>query len=75
MSRRHTVQDATGVIVEKMPLGTLIVTQPGTPSAQGFTSANGFAIGCLYINTSGTIGSLLYINSGSATSATWTNIA
>ncbi len=74
MARRHTVQDATGVIVEKMPLGALIVTFPGTPSNQSLNSANGFAPGCIYINTAGAVGSYIYINSGTATSATWSNI-
>lgn len=38
-------------------------------------STAGFAKGCLYINTAGTTtNDRIYINSGSNTSSTWTNI-
>ena len=34
----------------------------------------GFAPGALFINFKGSVGSLLYINTGTNASATWTNI-
>lgn len=34
----------------------------------------GFAKGALFINYKGSVGSLLYVNTGSNTSATWTNV-
>lgn len=54
-------------------------TRPGTSSAAttGVPTAGiaGFAPGALFRNWKGSVGSLLYINTGTATSATWTNIA
>lgn len=35
----------------------------------------GFAPGCLFLNFRGSVGSLLYINTGSNTSTTWLDIA
>lgn len=37
-------------------------------------SIAGFAPGALWLNFKGSVGSLLYVNSGTATSCTWTNI-
>ena len=34
----------------------------------------GYEVGCLFVNTAGSPGSLLYINTGTTSSATWTNI-
>lgn len=57
---------------------TYEVTQYGITNAQkAGTPTNGdagYAPSCLYQNLTGTIGSLLYVNSGTVTSATWTNI-
>lgn len=54
-------------------------TRPGTSStATTGVPTNGiagFAKGALFHNFLGSAGSLLYINTGSNTSATWTNIA
>ena len=54
-------------------------TRPGTSSAAttGVPTAGivGFAPGALFLNFKGSTGSLLYINTGTKTSATWTNIA
>lgn len=72
MSSRFKRQDATGVIAEDGgPDKKLLVTGTAAPTA----SAAGFQKGCLYVNTAGSAGSLLYINTGSTTSATWLNIA
>jgi len=53
-------------------------TRPGTSSTAttGVPTASiaGFAPGALFLNFKGSAGSLLYVNSGSATSATWTNL-
>jgi hypothetical protein len=53
-------------------------TRPGTSStATTGVPTNGiagFAPGALFLNFKGTTGSLVYANSGSNTSATWTNI-
>lgn len=35
----------------------------------------GFAPGALFINVKGTVGSVLYVNTGTNISATWTNLA
>ncbi len=71
ISSRFKRQDATGVVIDNEPLGKLLVYGTVAPTA----SAAGFQTGCLYVNTSGTVGGLLYINTGSNTSATWLNIA
>jgi hypothetical protein len=36
---------------------------------------SGYAPGCLFINSIGSAGSLVYTNVGTSTSATWLNIA
>lgn len=56
----------------------------GLPTRPGSTSAAttgvptngvaGFAPGALFLNFKGGVGSLHYVNTGTATSATWTNI-
>lgn len=54
-------------------------TRPGTSSAATTgvptNGIAGFAPGALFRNWKGSSGSLLYINTGSNTSATWLNIA
>lgn len=53
-------------------------TRPGASSAAttGVPTAAiaGFAPGALFLNYKGSTGSLLYVNTGSNTSATWTNV-
>jgi hypothetical protein len=53
-------------------------TRPGTTSTAttGVPTAGvgGFAVSCLFLNFKGSVGSLLYVNSGTNTSATWTNV-
>jgi hypothetical protein len=71
VSSRFRRQDATGVVIDNEPQGKDLVYGTTTPTA----SASGFEKGCLYVNTAGSLGSILYINTGSNTSATWTNIA
>ena len=53
-------------------------TRPGTSSTATTgvptNSIAGFAPACLFLNFKGSVGSLLYVNTGSNTSATWTNV-
>lgn len=53
-------------------------TRPGTSSTATTgvptNSIQGFAPGALFLNIKGSIGSLLYCNSGTFSSSTWTNI-
>jgi hypothetical protein len=51
--------------------GTSSTTTTGVPTA----SIQGFAPGALFINFKGSAGSVLYVNQGTFTSATWLNIA
>ena len=56
----------------------------GLPTMPGMSSAattgvptngvKGFAPGALFINFRGSVGSLLYVNSGTLASSTWSNI-
>lgn len=54
-------------------------TRPGSSSAATTgvptNGIAGFAPGALFQNFKGSVGSLLYINTGTVSSATWTNIA
>ncbi len=69
--RRHTLQDGTGILASKPPVGTLIIYQTAAPT----NGQTGFATGCIWINTSGTAGAILYLNQGTASSTTWLAIA
>lgn len=71
MSRRHDVQDAQGVVVAITPAQASYVIKSAVPT----NGVPGFMPGCFWQNRNGTAGSLFYINTGSATSATWLNIA
>lgn len=53
-------------------------TSPATSNSTTGVPTNGvagFAKGALFHNFKGSVGSLLYINTGTVTSATWLNIA
>jgi hypothetical protein len=69
--RRQDIQDATGVITRLPPVGVLHAYGSGAPT----NAQAGFAKGCLYQNYNGAAGSLLYLNTGTALSSTWTVIA
>lgn len=71
MSRRHDLQDATGVIAAITPAQQVIVVKKTTPT----NTDKGYATGCIWINYTGGVGTALYVNVGSNTSATWVNIA
>ena len=70
MARRQTLQDGTGVMLSKPPVGISYTVLATTPT----NSIPGYHVGSIWINTAGTIGSIVYVNTGSATSTTWTNI-
>ncbi len=72
MSRKFVKQyaDPKGSLIED-PLG-LVVFAEG--AAAPTNSQSGFAKGCIYINTAGTAGTLVYCNIGTATSTNWQNI-
>ena len=71
MSRRHEIQDATGVVMRVPPYGVMYVILPTTPTA----SQAGFGHGCVWVNTAGSTNTTFYVNTGSNTSATWTALA
>ena len=73
MSRKYTPHyaDQKGSHEEKMGVGILRAVAATTPTA----SAAGYAIGCTWQNTAGTAGTILYVNIGTSSSATWLNIA
>ncbi len=71
MSSRFKRQDATGVVIDHEPGGKNLVYGTVAPT----NSQAGFETGCIYVNTSGTAGAILYVNQGSNTSTTWLAIA
>lgn len=72
MSRRHDVQDGTGIIERYPPVGNLQVYGAGPPT----NGQAGFVPGCTYQNISATLaGTFLYVNTGTSTSSVWTPIA
>jgi hypothetical protein len=64
MARRQDVQSADGVIASMSPAATLLV-HGGAPTA----GASGFAKAAIWIDR---INGLVYTNTGTTTSATWT---
>lgn len=63
--------DPKGTIIDShIPNLGIFAEGSGVPA----NSVGGYQKGCLYINRAGSIGSLLYINSGTTASSTWTNI-
>lgn len=57
-----------GYIADRVPgLGITQMIATAAPT----NGTVGFAKGCLWQNTAGSLGSLLYVNSGTQTSATW----
>lgn len=65
--RRHTIQDATGVITNDPVLGILEAVGTTVPS----DGAKGYAPSCIFHHIDGSAGDALYVNNGSATSATF----
>ena len=73
MTRKYRQQfvDVKGILVHNTAFNGLVASGTGAPTA----AATGYATGCLWIRSDGAAGSCLYVNTGSATSATWLNIA
>jgi hypothetical protein len=72
MSSRFKRQDATGVILENgAPDRKLYVAATTTPT----NGVAGYEVGCVWVNTAGSASSIFYVNTGTRTSATWTNLA
>ncbi len=67
MSRRHEVQDATGVITRLANVGVLELCGTGAPT----NGQAGFAPGCVYIRVDGSAGTTRYVNEGTSSSTTW----
>ncbi len=68
---RQQFADAKGILIEGTSRTGLFAEGAGAPT----NGQAGYSPGCLYINRSGTAGSVLYTNTGSSTSTTWLNIA
>ena len=77
---RLDIDSAVDRLLFKEGIGHLLglPTRPGQSSAAttGVPTAaiTGFAPGALFINFKGSVGSLLYVNTGTNASATWTNV-
>ncbi len=69
--RTHTIQDASGVIVRHAVDGVVDIVARTAPT----NGQPGYATGCLWRNLAGTVGGILYLNTGTKTSTTWLNIA
>lgn len=70
--------DPKGAILDSnINLGyPLIVERSTTPAgaSPAQTTAAGYAKGCLWINSAGSAGSILYMNQGTTAAASWLNI-
>lgn len=71
MSKFLSVQSQDGRAVTVDALQNAIIYQTSAPT----NGVLGYSTGCLWINKSGTAGSILYINQGTTTSSTWFAIA
>lgn len=79
---RDDIQDATGKRSFLPGYGHLRAW-PGHANSGDYTAGTGvpsngktgYAVGCLWQNTLGSVGSALYANVGTNTSTTWVNIA
>lgn len=67
MSRKHTLQDGTGVLDVIPGEGVLKIVQRVAPT----DAQAGYVKGCVWINLSGAAGLIFYINKGSVTSTDW----
>lgn len=67
--RPHFVDAEGGLVFDPLD-NRLIAYGAATPT----NSAAGYQPGCIYINTAGSVGSLVYVNTGTLASSTWTNI-
>lgn len=80
MSKVLAHQDATDTVVLRGPNQTVIAisnkTSPRYDTSTGVpqNSVTGFMPGAIVINPYGSVGSFIYVNTGTATSSTFTNI-
>ncbi len=77
---RLDIQSAVDRLLRITGIGHLLglPSQPGLSSTTGTgvptNGVQGFAPGCLFINYKGSTGTLVYVNTGTYASSTWTNI-
>lgn len=72
MSQPLVVQyvDPKGTIIEDVFGFIVFASLKAAPTA----SAAGYQKGCIFINSAGSVGSLVYANTGTTSAAVWTNI-
>lgn len=71
MAQKVRIHHALAALMEIPVVGIILARGTAAPTA----AATGYAPGCLFINTSGSAGTVLYVNTGTKASATWLNIA
>lgn len=67
--RRHTLQDATGIIVTDDQGNALVACGTSVPSA-----VSGYAKGCLFFDLDASAGAMSWINEGTAASCTFVEV-
>ncbi len=67
---RQQYADAKGILLQDLAGNGVFATLAAAPT----NSLAGYAKGCLFVNSAGSAGTLFYVNTGSATSSTWTNV-
>lgn len=68
---RRDIQDATGRLLYNPGYGQMHAWGKVNP----VNGDKGFAPGCLYQNVAGSAGTVLWVNTGTFSSATWVNLA
>ncbi len=66
----HMLQDGTGVIIRYPVIGIMYIIAKTTPSQ----SVPGYGPGCVWVNRTGTSGSIFYINKGTSLLTDWLNV-
>ena len=64
MSQQHQLQDATGIYMNNPGQGPVFMQGDTVPT----DGDAGYAVGCIFIDTGGGVGTTLYVNEGSTTS-------
>jgi hypothetical protein len=70
MSRRHDVQDGSGVVVAQSPALNNYVLKTVSPT----NGAAGYQVGCIWVNTKGINGTTIWANIGTSTSSQWVDL-
>ena len=68
--RVHRLQDGRGDLLANSAGQSLFHYDSAAPS----NGVSGYAVGCIWMNYSGTAGTIFYVNQGTTTSATWINL-